>query len=61
MFESRFWHLYPSRVLRGPLEKYWFKQKHAPTGIPGGHDVRIPVLAPVPSTGIERAFGKTLD
>ena len=39
MFESRFWHLYPPRVLRGPLEKYWFKQKHAPTGI------RIPVLA----------------
>ena len=61
MFESRFWHLYPPRVLRGPLEKHWIKQKHAPTGIPGGHDVRIPVLAPVPSTGIERAFGKTLD
>jgi len=52
MFESRFWHLYPEGVLRGPPSMLIrLNKKYAPTGIPKGHDVRIPVLAPVPRRG----------
>ena len=49
-------YLCPEGVLRGPPSMLIrLNKKYAPTGIPEGHDVRIPVWAPVPRRGNERA------
>ncbi len=43
--------LHPSRVEKAVTNSRRLNKKNAPTGIPGGHFVRIPVLAYAPFSG----------